>query len=727
MRANISVIIPVYNHEEELRECLEALEKQTLKPFEVIVVDDGSQQAISLQVSSFSFPTRLISLDKNSGAPVARNTGFKASTGELVIFLDADAVLKPEALEKLSHALETSKADFAYSGFYWGKKLFVSKAFDLELLKKENYIHTSALIRREAFPDFDESLKKFQDWDLFLTMAEDKKSGVLIEEPLFFVKPRKNGISRWLPSVAYDIPWGVLPFRPKTIQKFEHAKTIIQKKHGLSKENKEMAENIITAFLLIVIFEATSSTVVNLAVVNGIFAIIFTAILFLVTFKKPAAGFAIIITELIIGGKGELFTLMADAENNGGLSIRILFFTAFLLAWGLKTNWHTVWLQTHTWLRERREYLALAGILFWAFAYGIIKNNPFVLQDANSWGFLLLLIPTIDLANRFGKKLFTQTLAGIYAGVGYVTLKTLVLFYLFSHPVGLWLESIYYWLRKSGVGEVTRILEGASAHRIFFQSHIYEVLAIVPILFFIFFAKGKKQWWGMLFVLSFSTVLISFSRSFLIAVLLALVFFKVYLIAHKKELASWISLSKTSFKLSVASIGLVLVALFLPIPPPGNIGLTDTLLARFASDESALRSRWQLLPALWEGIRESPIIGHGFGSTVTYASLDPRVVQATGGEFTTYSFEWGWLDFWFKFGMLGIPIMLYILWSLSRRFLRIEMEHWKKMIPISMLGTLGVIHVFTPYMNHPLGIIVIILLEGTLVLESKHQLLSKKL
>lgn len=722
----ISVIIPVFNHEGELRDCLLALQRQTRRPLEVIVVDDGSERAVRLDETQYDFPLTFIRFEKNQGAPKARNTGFENSKGEYVIFLDADATLEPLALEKMQQALESSKADFVYSGFYWGRKLFSLREFDAEALKKDNYIHTSALMHREAFPGFDESLKKFQDWDLFLTMAANGKVGEWINEPLFRVKPRKSGMSHWMPAFVYDLPWRILPFKPKTVKKYMSAKAVIQEKHSLPVENNELAEYIVITLLGIFVFELISFAVVHFPQMNSFFAVLFTGLLFAITFSRPPVGLSILVAELMIGSKGALFKFAADAENNGGVSIRMMFFAAFLVAWALKADWKLIMSEMKTWIRERLSYVALAAVLVWAFVNGVLRENPFLLQDANAWGFLILLLPVLEIATTDGKTFFRRVLAAVYAGIGYVTIKTIFLFYLFSHPFGDWIEVVYYWVRKSGVGEITRILEGASAHRVFFQSHIFEVLALAPLLLLIFFAKGRKQWGSLLFVLSFATILISFSRSFLLGAVFALAAFKLFLLTHKKQLGSWASLAKRSFLLATASVGLVLIALFFPIPPPDNVGLSDTIAARFDSGEAAVQSRWQLLPILWDGILDSPILGQGFGSTVTYTSEDPRVVETTGGEYTTYAFEWGWLDFWFKFGILGIPIMLYVLISLGIRFRKLNIPSWLYMIPVTMLLTLAVIHGFTPYLNHPLGFITLILLEGALVLESKHHLLSKK-
>ena len=125
-------------------------------------------------------------------------------------------------------------------------------------------------------------------------------------------------------------------------------------------------------------------------------------------------------------------------------------------------------------------------------------------------------------------------------------------------------------------------------------------------------------------------------------------------------------------------------------------------------------SRWTLLPALWQGIERHPVLGSGFGATVTYTSHDPRVVAATGGSYTTYAFEWGWLDHWFKFGIFGIPLMLWIVGRLMFRSWRSSEPLWIRGTLVASLFALAITHVFTPYLNHPLGIVWLVSLEAWL-------------
>lgn len=233
MPQKISVVIPTYQHGDTIETCLLSLFNQTFRDFEIIVVNDGSTDNTAEVLEKYKDRVKIIN-QENRGAPVARNRGFEESTGEFVIFADADINAKPEMLAKMFEALEKNPgASYAYSPFMWGRKKFGLHEFDGEALKKMNYITSTTLIRREHFPGWDESLKKFQDWDLWLQMLEQGHVGIWVPEFLFYVKPRRTGISSWLPSFMYKIPWGKIGWMPGAIKKYNDALKIIKAKHRL--------------------------------------------------------------------------------------------------------------------------------------------------------------------------------------------------------------------------------------------------------------------------------------------------------------------------------------------------------------------------------------------------------------------------------------------------------------------------------------------------------------
>ncbi|MBD3311199.1 MAG: glycosyltransferase [Candidatus Magasanikbacteria bacterium] len=239
MKSLISVIIPVYNQATALEKCLESIRGQSYSNIETIVIDDGSTDTLRSQITSlqskFSFQYYSQS---NKGAPAARNKGFELSGGEYVIFWDADIVGKSDMLAKMLQSLKDNpEASYSYSNFYFsnGKKMKCGK-FSEDKLKRQNYITTTSLIKRCDFPGFDESLKRFQDWDLWFTMMEQNKFGIWIDEYLFRIIS-KGSISTWLPKFAYKGFFKKLPFIKPRVENYEKARKKIYKKHGLIDTN----------------------------------------------------------------------------------------------------------------------------------------------------------------------------------------------------------------------------------------------------------------------------------------------------------------------------------------------------------------------------------------------------------------------------------------------------------------------------------------------------------
>ncbi len=235
--SRIAVVIPCYNHASELRLALESLTRQTITPTEIVVVDDASRDDPESIVNEFAsrLPIHFVKFPVNRGAPAARNEGKRLTASPLLLFLDADAELVPHALETFSRALrERPDADFAYSNLWWGRKAFRAREFDPEALARRNFIHTSSLLRRSAFPGFDESLMKFQDWDLWLTMREHKSQGVWINEFLYRIEPRRaGGMSFWLPSILHQLPWPIFGWMPQEIRRSRAAGAIVRAKHRI--------------------------------------------------------------------------------------------------------------------------------------------------------------------------------------------------------------------------------------------------------------------------------------------------------------------------------------------------------------------------------------------------------------------------------------------------------------------------------------------------------------
>ena len=112
MQKLVSIVIPAYNRENIIRECLESVLNQTYKNIEIIVVDDCSDDNTVNVVNSIGDERiRCCKLQQNSGACFARNYGAALARGEYIAFQDSDDIWLPEKLEKQVKYLEKGNFD----------------------------------------------------------------------------------------------------------------------------------------------------------------------------------------------------------------------------------------------------------------------------------------------------------------------------------------------------------------------------------------------------------------------------------------------------------------------------------------------------------------------------------------------------------------------------------------------------------------------------------------
>lgn len=183
---HVSVVIPTYNRPDYLKRLLASIAAQTFRDFEVIIVNDHSNQLEEYEkvVNSFRscFPKlEYLTNDRQQGAPFSRNRGIRAAQGEFVALVDDDDFWFPTKLEKQLATLGQAKlpVSFIYS---WaevqdeaGKKISEMRPEFSGDLRKEILWHCfvpspSVIVRRQTLLDlglFDERLTSCQDWDMW--------------------------------------------------------------------------------------------------------------------------------------------------------------------------------------------------------------------------------------------------------------------------------------------------------------------------------------------------------------------------------------------------------------------------------------------------------------------------------------------------------------------------------------------------------------------------------
>ncbi len=121
----ISIIIPMYNSETFLKKCLDSVIVQTMKSFEIIIIDDKSTDR-SLKIANeytdkFNY-IKIVNLQKNNGVSFARNIGLEHARGEYIFFLDSDDFIESNFLEVMYKNIKKCNADIACCKYYYIKE-----------------------------------------------------------------------------------------------------------------------------------------------------------------------------------------------------------------------------------------------------------------------------------------------------------------------------------------------------------------------------------------------------------------------------------------------------------------------------------------------------------------------------------------------------------------------------------------------------------------------------
>ncbi|THB65909.1 MAG: glycosyltransferase family 2 protein [Gammaproteobacteria bacterium] len=187
----ISVVIPTYKRPDLLNRLLISIRKQSLQPQEVVVVDDcsGMSQEYNACIEKFldeQFAVKYICLEKNSGAPKARNTGILAAKNDWIALVDDDDEWMPQKLEKQACLVDASKNERLGLVYTWthakgekGQESYDScisvKGNGRQALLKTNFIMSaSVLVKKKAIIEaglFDLRLPSCQDWDMWTKIA----------------------------------------------------------------------------------------------------------------------------------------------------------------------------------------------------------------------------------------------------------------------------------------------------------------------------------------------------------------------------------------------------------------------------------------------------------------------------------------------------------------------------------------------------------------------------
>ena len=188
----VSIIIPCYNGGGTVERAVNSVINQSYSEYEVIVVNDGSDDEETLKVlSGFSGQVRVIN-QENKGLSAARNTGIKNAQGKYILSLDCDDYLEPAFMEKGVEILDKQQ-DLAYVfthiNMFGEKKGVLERRYNYFVQLLNNQLPYCLLMHKELWEEvggYDEDMKLgYEDWEFNIRLGKNGYYGIGIEEPLF--------------------------------------------------------------------------------------------------------------------------------------------------------------------------------------------------------------------------------------------------------------------------------------------------------------------------------------------------------------------------------------------------------------------------------------------------------------------------------------------------------------------------------------------------------------
>ncbi len=437
----------------------------------------------------------------------------------------------------------------------------------------------------------------------------------------------------------------------------------------------------------------------------------------IVTKRSLVWGFALAMLEIFVGGHGH----MIDVSLGGvTLGIRQGIFVAVMLG----TLYHIIVNHVRPRFVAERDlpFVFLAGAIALGTISGFTRNSfSAAFDDMNGYATLAYLLPlSMIVWTQEAKRVLLWTFA---LAATWVAASSLALLFAFTHlPVqGIW--ALYGFVRDARLAEVTLLSgpawlvgllpNGPWYFRVFEPAQFYVMTFTLVLCSALMFAiKDWRTRWMIALPLTamLAIDIAGQSRSFWLGLCGATVVLGMIVFTEKNAIKEIMKVEAIgAVAVAVAAVCLWTLVVF-PFPPRPD--LTSSPYYKGQEDDTrnlAVSSRWNLLGPMMDKIGEQPLWGSGFGTTVTYVSDDPRIRANNGtGEYTTYRFEWGYQDIWLKMGIPGILAFgfyfLSVLRAVHRSYTAREETRWLSMGLASGVLALFIAHIFSPYLNHPIGL-----------------------
>lgn len=223
----VSIIVPIYNVEKYLNRCIESIINQTYKNLEIILINDGSTDSSQQICNTYKDRDERIKVinKENSGVSATRNIGLYNATGQWIVFIDSDDWIENDMIEKLLNVAHNENAEIVQCNSYYAyEKEIIKRAEimpnyqvrkDIENIKldiispkydeMENNTYTRAIravhgkiFKSEVLKNekFIENIFIFEDGIFLLSILDNVKTYILINEYLYYYRVTENSITK---------------------------------------------------------------------------------------------------------------------------------------------------------------------------------------------------------------------------------------------------------------------------------------------------------------------------------------------------------------------------------------------------------------------------------------------------------------------------------------------------------------------------------------------------
>lgn len=256
----ITIIIPIYNVEKYLRECIESVLNQTYKNLEIILIDDGSKDNSAKICDEYEEKEKRIKVihKENGGVSSARNKGLEIATGDYITFIDGDDYIDKDYIEKLLKNLKEKNVECVLCGFnrIYDKSAEIITKGENKLISKKEFLDSilnvqggagmacAKLWKKETIINlrFNEKIKIAEDSLFGIQAVKNVNNVYILNEALYNYRFNKNSAVR-----KYN-----KDFANICLESMKAAKKYIEKEYANEKEVKEKFNNYIAYHILLI-------------------------------------------------------------------------------------------------------------------------------------------------------------------------------------------------------------------------------------------------------------------------------------------------------------------------------------------------------------------------------------------------------------------------------------------------------------------------------------------